>query len=656
MTYMAALSLANMKLPGFPGSKRKFNAYLKRNSVPYRRRRARGGGREYAFNDLPRGLQCAILLTLPSDSFSDMLKDSVADIARDPAPSQVYNRDALWNFFSMVKGHARNEAEQRLRIVHIVHEKIASGRKLDAMKEVSESTGISVPTLYRYLAQVRDYDRSDWLPALLPFRTGRPAEKDFEQEAFEIFKADYLRVEKPAASACYERLKRIAQARNWQLPCLKTIMRKLTREIPRDVLTLARDGKDAFDRTYPAQKRDRSVFHALEAVNADGRRDDVFVKWPDGSVARPVWIVYQDILSGKILSRRVGKTENKDLIRLAFADMVSKYGIPKHAYMDNGRGFASKWLTGGTRNRYRFRVKEEDPAGIMTALGCNIHWVLPAHGQSKPIERAFRDLAEFVSKHPAFEGAYTGNNPGAKPENYGERAVPLNEYMKWFDQEIIAHNARQGRRSAVCGGIKSFDQVFEESYSKSKIQKATQEQLRLLLLASEAVTASREDGSVTYAGNRYWHETLSRYAGQRLTLRFDPEKLHESVSVYLPDNTYIGEAACLQAVGFNDTQAAREHARLKGQNRKRAKEILKNEKRMTALKAAEASLPLDEEPEKPHSKIIEGFFRNMDQAREKKERERIEGQESFQKGMQKILKGEIKIARSSEYERAQWAD
>ncbi|HOK71525.1 MAG TPA: hypothetical protein PLM83_08745, partial [Bacillota bacterium] len=34
-----------------------------------------------------------------------------------------------------------------------------------------------------------------------------------------------------------------------------------------------------------------------------------------------------------------------------------------------------------------------------------VHWTTPYHGQSKPIERAWKTLCEEVSKHPKFAGA-----------------------------------------------------------------------------------------------------------------------------------------------------------------------------------------------------------------------------------------------------------
>ncbi|WIA55483.1 transposase domain-containing protein [Sphingobium sp. WTD-1] len=126
--------------------------------------------------------------------------------------------------------------------------------------------------------------------------------------------------------------------------------------------------------------------------------------------------------------------ESEDMVtaRLVFADLFQKWGIPKGLLSDNGRAFASKWLTGGARTRFRFKIRDEDPLGVLTALGITVHWAKPYRGQSKPIERGFRDFCDAIAKHPAFDGAYTGNTPLAKPEDYGSRAIDIETFWRDF--------------------------------------------------------------------------------------------------------------------------------------------------------------------------------------------------------------------------------
>lgn len=584
-------------LPGMPGSERAVNRMCERREIN-RRPRNQGKGWEYHINDLPPITQAALVRRYRATEST-------------PATDRVdhYDRATVWAQYDLKPDKQKNVAQQRLAALNTALTLIATGlSRARAFTEAGAAHQVSAASLYRWHETVRAAERSDWLALLAPGYVGRVAHAECSVEAWDYFKADFLRLEKPAAAACYERLMRAATVHNWTVPAQITLERRLEREIPRSVHVLARDGKEALKRTYPAQERDHSVFHALEAVNADGHKFDLFARWPDGTIARPVIVAWQDIYSGKLLSYRVDHTEHSGLVRLSFGDMVEQFGIPSSAYLDNGRAFATKFLTGGTATRYRFKIREDDPVGIFTNLlgPSGVHWTTPYHGQAKPIERAWRDLCEYVAKHPLFAGAYTGNNPTAKPENYASHAVPLAEFLAVLDQEIIAHNARVGRRSKVCAG-QSFDVVFNASYARAPIRKATEEQRRLWLLAADGVTASRQDGAVRIFGNRYWCEALGQYAGKKVVVRFDPDRLQEAVHIYTLDGRHIGTAECIVAAGFNSESAARDQARAVKQYNKAARQMRDAEIRIDAGTAARF-LPAAEPTPTADSRVVQLQF------------------------------------------------
>lgn len=522
---------------------------------------------------------------------------------KTPTKEELEEAEQRWKNSTTVQ---QEKAEKALNAIILIDRLVSDGSRVDpAINQVAKQQGVSASSIYKWRRKVSGWPRAHRLYALLPGHGGGARKVELCPAAWKYIKADYLRPEAPALTAVYERATRQGQLEGWTLPSYKTVLRRIQAIDPQPVV-LAREGLEALERMYPAQERDKTCFHSMEAVNADGHKFDVFVRWPDGEVSRPIMCAWQDLYSGKFLSYRVTKTENSDTIRLSFGDIIETYGIPKHAYLDNGRGFASKWLTGGMPNRFRFKVKEDEPAGILTKLGVNVHWATPYHGQAKPIERAFRDLCEYVAKHPAFSGAYTGNNPMAKPENYGSKAVPFELFMEILDQEMEAHNAREGRRSKVCAG-RSIDQAFEASYAVSPILQATEHQKLFCLMTGEGVTPKRGSGEVHLHDNRYWSEELNQYRSQKLTVRFDPDNLHEPIWVYSLKGEFICMAPCIGATGFNDTQAAREHARKKNQFKKAQKEKLKALRDMEVLEATIPNISIDD-PDKVHitvSKSIE---------------------------------------------------
>ena len=598
--WFSPAELAALALPGMPATTRGIQARIdgegwmkpELEGQTWRNRRASGGGYEFTPYNLPFQARVALEIQVQRED----------DPAAAAETSDHRERQDLWRKYDALPDRLKDRARKALRVLHAVECLVAAGtRKGVAMTMIAHTHNVGRTTIHNWYRDVRGLNRCDWLAGLAPHYgwSGGVVVTECPQEAWDILVADYLRLEAPRFAACYRRLEKVAEQRGWTLPTSKTLLNRM-KQFPAELLVLAREGEEKLKLMYPAQKRDHAVFDALEAVNSDGHKFDVFVKWPVGDeerIVRPVMVGFQDIFSGKILSWRIDISENKEAVRLAFGDMVERYGIPKHCFLDNGRNFASKWLTGGVPNRYRFKVREEEPMGILPQLGVQVHWAKPYSGRSKPIERAWRDLAQDLAKHPRFAGAYTGNTVLAKPENYGSTAVPLDVFIEVVAEGIAEHNARVGRRSDVCQGKYSFDQVFEASYVRAPITKATDEQRRLWLMPAEALTISKRDGVIEIENNRFWAEFLNEHRGEKAVVRLDPENLQQDVHVYRLDGTYLGAASCIEKVGFMDKDAASRHERAQKARRRALKDLEKATKRLDQEELAQvfADLPKHEE-------------------------------------------------------------
>lgn len=610
--WYSAAELAELALPDLPGTKRKVNERAATWRAPEKKHPfdplgtwrdplpGEGPGIRYHYSVLPLRAQARLVR-------------EAAKGAGAQAPAEPRDRAEAWAHFESLPETRKARARAKLERLEEVRALVAAGQHKDvAVEIVAGKHRLGVSTLFGWQKRVNGIDRADWLPFLVDRRQGRTTRAACDPEAWDMLKSDFLRAERPTFQSCYDRMAETAQARGWTVPDSRTLERRLKSEVPVAVIVFAREGREAVERLYPAQERDRTVFRALEAVNADFHKFDVFVEWADGRKVRPQICCFQDLHSGMILAWRIDDHPNKEAVRLAFGDLVETYGIPENCWLDNGREFAAKWITGGTPNRYRFTVRDEDPMGILTQLGVEVRWTRPYSGQSKPIERAFRDFCDRIAKDPRLAGAYTGNTPIDKPENYGARAVPLDLFVRVVDEGIKRHNARPGRENRACKGLLSFEEAFLESYAGAVIRKALPEQRRLWLLAAEGVRADRQNGAINLAGNRYWFEALPELRGHPLVVRFDPQDLHSGVHVYRLDGSYVGWADCLAAKGYADVEAGREHARARKAYLRAQREMLEAHRKLRIEQVADLMAAPLAEPLALESKIVRPSFGSAD--------------------------------------------
>ena len=599
-TWYSAAELADMALPGLPREKRKVNMRAKDErwalavddkGMPLMRRRSgRGGGTEYHIRVLPQSAR------------TELIKRGIAmsgDIVEAPGSASQ-----LWSWYDSQNDTVKTEALRRLAVVDQVDAlELAGLKRSAAVPAAADHHKIGASTLWGWLSDVEGIAHDDRLPVLAPKRKGGGKEAEIDADIWQYFKSDYLRAEKPTLTSCYYRAKEIADARGIALPIQKTFARKLKREVDARVIMLKRDGEEALRQSMPAQKRSVAGLHALEMVNIDGHKFDVFAKGPDGKVFRPLMVAIQDIYSRKILSWRIGVSESAVQTRLTFADLFRDYGLPKACVLDNGRAFASKWITGAAKTRFRFKIREEDPTGILPALGIEIHWALPYRGQSKPIERAFRDLCDTIAKHPELAGCYTGNSVDAKPENYGDRAVDIETFKRIVEKGIAVHNARDKRRTEIANG-RSFDDVFNESYAVAPIRKAKPEHLRMALLAADQKRVDRRTGVIELYGNRYWSAAMSGLHGRTVTIRFDPDDVHQPLHVYDTAGAYLGSAELIVDTGFRDAASAKKRAKDEATYRKTVRTAAEMEYLLRADQIAAMLPDYEDESDLPEPSVI----------------------------------------------------
>ncbi|CDN93455.1 transposase domain-containing protein [Agrobacterium tumefaciens] len=584
--WFTSAELAQAALPGVPSSRQGLELFIARSGVrstaKARTKAGQGGGFEYHYSFLPAVAQAklAFLNAEPSD----------------PRPTKLSKM--LWDRFEALSDAHKAICKTRLGVLTEIAELRAAGlQTVKAIEFCARKASVSPRTVYNWMESVEGHSRQDWLAALAPSfsgsGTGEAAEvAPCHPEAWKILKSDFLRPERPSFSACYRRMMMVARDQNLSpVPSERSLRRRLDAEVPKAAQIIAREGKDKAKQLFPAQKRTVAHLHAMEIVNTDGHQLDLFVRAPwSETPVRVILIGIQDVYSRKVLSWTLAEAETWEAVRTCIGSMIENHDgmLPYHIYMDNGRAFAGKMISGGAKTRHRFKVNEDDVAGLLKTLDIEPHFVKPRSGQSKPIERAWRDLAEEISKHPSMSGCYTGNKPDAKPENYGNSAVRLETLQRHVAQCVDEHNHRLNRTTETAHG-RSFAQTFDASIAEPStiVRYASMAQRSLWMLSAVAITARKPDGAIHMHGNRYWNAVLNEWIGKKLTVRFDPADLYKPVKVYDPEGRFLCDADCLAKTGFADTDAARRQEKARKTHVKNLQAVAKSNAALSPMQLGE---------------------------------------------------------------------
>lgn len=531
------------------------------------------------------------------------------DAAPEPWTQDEFEEITTW-FFKLHK-HVQEQAGERARLLWDFEDMIvpAGMTKADAALVWCKERGISRSALYNWRSKVMHLPRQRWLYALVsekrPGNGPQRIKADMDTQLWDYIKQSWLTQSKPALLPIYRRAQQMAEQRGLTLPSCKTISRRLA-EIPLPARTLARDGAQALEEMYPPMRRDFTSLQIHEIWNADGRMADVHVRWPDGSVSRPIIVAWLELRTRTVVGWAMGKSESAHLVRQALAAGLERtHVIPRRAYLDNGRAFASKEITGGQASRYRFKVQPDEMQGVLTLLGTSVTWAKPYNGKAKPIESFWRTLAE-AEKRPEFVGAYCGNKPENRPEEHDvENAVDVARYESVVREELEAYHARKHRGDGMDG--RAPDQVYEALMEYAVVTQPSADQIRRCTLAVEQVALSRS-GEVSVLGNRYGDDVTASLRRGVYTACYDPGDATKPVELW-DGTTLVAKPPLLAKTGFADQSAAQDHSRAKNALKRSACEQLKAQLAMDT--AADWTTPragLQEPgPALPRAKVAQPF-------------------------------------------------
>jgi putative transposase len=303
--------------------------------------------------------------------------------------------------------------------------------------------------------------------------------------------------------------------------------------------TMWREGKKAWnDKCAISLLRDWNRVEVGDIVIADGHTLNFESLDPEtGKPKRMTLLLFFDGASNHPLGWEVMPTENVACISAAFRRACLSLGkIPRVVYLDNGKAFRAEFFKGCSD------FEQAGFLGLYRDLGCEVIHAWPYHGQSKPVERFFGTMHDLEVFIPSYTGNCIDNKPARMKRNetmhrqlyekMGGRPLTLEEthyaIAKWFVEYADRPQYRthlQGRtpgevfRAGAGPGIDAG--LLTQMMLQKKIRTITKDGFRLF-------------------GRLYWHEALASRRHPVLA-RYDTQALH-TVLVYTLDGNFLCEA------------------------------------------------------------------------------------------------------------------
>lgn len=530
---------------------------------------------EFVLKSLPQALQdkYEALHTIDlRDTLSDELKEWCDEQNAPTYPSKE-ELQARWEVASLPN---QKRAIHRVKAMHFLQQQLGKGLSMgEARKLTGIEFGCSPTTTINWGNQVKGVPEELWAPIFLDGLSGQKKPyKPLSKELMALIGKLYLKRNKPTMKTVRRSILKRQDELSKEIQSIDrtTLKRQFDQIYPYSTQCLEREGPKVWEETcWPSMKRDRSGFKACELLIGDGHRVDYMVVDEQGREFRPMLTFWQDGGSNYLFEPFVGEVENTDSIRRSFIQVCKEYGVPRVVSVDNGMGYASKQMSGGDPNRKRFKKVEKEAKGVFQSLGIHTIWAQVAHGQSKPIERAFGTLEELLKGHAQLDAAYRGNCPKNRPET-GRKAIPIDIFKRCLREAVFEYNTERGRRSeGVRANGRSYMELFKAKQAETTFRKLESwEETYCLYKPVKKTVPTSNAGCFTLNQVTYKNEALVEFMGTEIQIRYNPDD-YTDASAYTLEGRFICRLDVVQAVGYLDDEHKSKANRLKQIAKKAAK-------------------------------------------------------------------------------------
>lgn len=550
----------------------------------------------------------------------EKLKDLAAHPVQEAEKSETdvpwyVNEDVDWYI-----ENRKNDWYKAMAIGNIVREFLdfdEKGKTEFADKFAQERLGKGKRTLYRYTKSYmeasawadkmhkKDGGNYDFFKVLCLCRKPKEAGTfpSFTPEVKQCIKNIWFNKEfaqnQGTREMLYEKLQAVASVNKWEkIPSYQSVVRYISYlmedEGMKNAWYLASRGEREYkNKVMVKGERNTKDLKVMQVVMGDAHTFDCWVAYthPNGKVTaiKPHLVAWVDIKSRRILGDVMCKDANSDILKQSLLKLLYKDAgsVPQYIYIDNGKDYTAKNMTGYARNDRQRMDFDDTTKGFYKSIGIeDYHRALPYYAWTKgQIERFFGTVCnKFTKWFSSYTGTLTGSKTFAKVDKDIEGMLERGElltmeefYEKWTqwlheEYEVRENGAlkKQGedfRTPKSC--FENADRYFKACPPKSY---AT-----VLMMKSERCFV--RNVGIKMNGYTYRSDDLCDYINSYVDVKYDP---HDMATIYVFRNgKKVCEAQSQELLDFAsengvEQKALKDHLGMQKRQIKRDREILRD--------------------------------------------------------------------------------
>ena len=402
-----------------------------------------------------------------------------------------------------------------------------------------------------------------------------------KKEYLDYYKSLYLKEGAPSASSCWRATLGYAMELDninpLAFPSYRTFDRHIKNELPEQAIYLARYGQAAWNKKYAMYvPRDYTNIDAGSCWVSDHAQIDIAIK-VKGNICFPWVTVFRDVKTSKWLGWFLhAEAPNSDHIFQAFYYGVTRFGIPNDIYLDNGKDYRCKDFAGG-RSSVKIKNFTDKENSLITNLGVSVHFALPYNAQTKPVERDFLKIKEFLSK--GFVG-YRGGKITERPEKL-KKEIKQNKIMEFSEFKTIFDDFIENVLNKTPSRGKNLkgrcpDEAWAQEFAVKKV--ISKDALKLFCMrTSRPVKIGRNGVRDSFLDITYWAEWMVTEKGRKVFLRRDINAYQEAWVFDAKTERYLGKANIYIETSFlAKTNVEKSQLKESVENKKKEQKILKS--------------------------------------------------------------------------------